>query len=178
MPDDYKEPPKKEKVIIMKADYSLKNRIGNLLSLDKILHEQVISKAEKKVAKNIEYLSEVYDSLLSHYVFYLRGACNELKSDGSDKEQCLKDIQQTALSIKSSALLFGYELADKFATSLYLFIPKIRNFDENLYIIIESYTSCMEIIVSRKITTMETVTALKLLKIFAEISDKEKSLYS
>ena len=55
---------------------------------------------------------------------------------------------------------------------------EIRNFDENLYIIIESYTSCMEIIVSRKITTMETVTALKLLKIFAEISDKEKSLYS
>lgn len=176
MPDDNKKSPEKEKVTIIQADHSLKNRIGNLLSLDKILHEQVVSKAEKKVAKNIESLREIYDSLLSHYVFYLRGACNELKSEGSDKEQCLKDIQQTALSIKSSALLFGYELADKFATSLYLFIPKIKNHDENLYIIIESYTSCMEIIVSRKVNNIENSTALKLLKIFDEISHKEKLL--
>lgn len=177
MPDDNENPPKKEKAIIMQADYSLKNRIGNLTSLDKILNEQVISRAEKKVSKNIEYLSEIYDSLLSHYIFYLRGACNELKSDGSDKKQCLIDIQQTALSIKSSALLFGYELADKFSTSLYLFIPKVKNYDENLYVIIESYISCLEIIVSRKVTNRENIIALKLLKIFDEISDKQKLLY-
>jgi len=177
MSEEKKESPKKEKEVkVLKANKSLKDEIGNLMSLDKILHDMVITKAEKKIEQNVNELRGIYDSLLDHYMFYLRGACNELKEDGSDKKQCLDDIQQTALSIKSSASLFNYDMAEKFATSLYLLVPKITKYDEKLYVIIESYTNCLELIVSRKVVGTDNRIAKELLKEFELLVNQEQDL--
>ncbi|MDA0782203.1 MAG: hypothetical protein PQ612_09335 [Rickettsiales bacterium] len=170
--------PEEEKVTIIKADHSLKNEIGNLMPLDKILNENIMSEAEIKIKENVDYLKDAYDSLLDHYMFYLRGAYEELKYAESkeEKKQCLKDIQHTALSVKSSAGIFGYDLAEKFATSLYLFIPNIKTFDDRIYLLLESYTKCLEIIAERKITGVENDIAQKLLQEFNSITEQQKKI--
>ncbi|PIR39899.1 MAG: hypothetical protein COV35_00325 [Alphaproteobacteria bacterium CG11_big_fil_rev_8_21_14_0_20_39_49] len=176
--EDNNKPEEEEKVTIIKADRSLKNEIGNLMPLDKILNENIMTEAEIKIKENVDYLRGAYDSLLDHYMFYLRGAYEELKYAESkdEKTQCLKDIQHTALSIKSSAGIFGYDLAEKFATSLYLFIPNIKTFDDRIYLLLESYTKCMEIIAERKITGVEDDIAQKLLKEFDKITEQQKKI--
>ena len=178
MSNDDKKIPEEEKVVIIKADRSLKNEIGNLMSLDRILNDQIIAKAENKIEENVGYLREAYENLLDHYVLFLRGACDELKccETNDEKEQCLEDIQHTALSIKSSASIFGYDLAHRFATSLYLMIPNIKKFDSKIYLLIESYTKCLEIISSQKVTGVENEIAQELLREFDKISAQQKSI--
>jgi hypothetical protein len=176
--DDKNKSNEEEKVTIVKADLSLKNEIGNLISLDQILHEKIISQAEQKIEENVDYLKDAYDSLLDHYMLYLRGACEEMKFVKTDKEkqQCLNDIQHTALSLKSTASIFGYDLAERFATSLYLMIPKIKVVDDKICLLIESHTKCLEIIADHKITSVENEIAQELLKEFDKIVEEQKFL--
>ena len=169
---------KKEQVTIIKADKSLKNEIGNLMSLDRILNETIMERAENKIKENVDYLQDAYDSLLEHYTFYLRGALEELKYAYSveEEKQCLTDIKHTALSIKSSASIFGYDLAEKFSTSLYLFIPNIKKIDDRVYLLLESYTKCLEIIAENKIMGVQNQVAQELLKEFDKIVDQQKKI--
>ncbi len=110
---------------IIKPDYSLKEKLGDL-DINKVLSSEKVQQAEEIIEERKEDFSkEVAEDILELEKIYEKA----LKKPADYKVHVGKMMNVT-LNIKSSSGIFGYPLATRFAQSLFSFLSVVKNLDE------------------------------------------------
>ncbi|MEI7669219.1 MAG: hypothetical protein WCJ33_03965 [Pseudomonadota bacterium] len=129
-------------------DYSIKNTIGNDVSITDIMTPEAIEKAQSKIdSKKDEFLKWVAEDIVllnEHY-----------KKASSDIENCspeIDNIEIVSLRIKSQAGTFGYDLATMVAKSLCNYCSKNKIGSNEKMIIIRKHINTISVIFSNKIS--------------------------
>ena len=108
--------------VFIRADNSLKKKLGMGKSLKSILKDDVIEKAESAMADNMpEFMNEIKGSLKA-----LQRVVGELKA-GEVCAQQLMLIIEKAFEIKAKAGFCDYPMASSFARFLYLYCEALVN---------------------------------------------------
>lgn len=177
MSDDTHFPmPQKDKAVVLPPDHSLKEQVGTLVPMSYILDEDVVKDAENSAQSILEAERENYLFHAAEEVGVLGALYHQLHAGQGDKAQHLKDMEMMCLLLKSRAGLFGFDLAEKFATSLYSLVRMQVDLDETVLLLLESHVRCLEIIFDHQVTNSETKVAENLLHEFELISEKIRRL--
>lgn len=109
-------------VVIVKADTSMKKKLGAGKSLKSMLSEAVMEKAEKSMSANVpEMVNEIMSAMK-----VLKRVSAELKAGDPDPER-INQIIEKSFEIKAKSGFCNYPMASSFSRFLYLFCEALVN---------------------------------------------------
>lgn len=113
-----------EEVIILEADYRLKNTIG--VPLSAVFTPERIKAAERIIVEKAgEFIAKCTDDAVKMKKLFIM-----IQNERDLKSEIFQELKEAALRIKSFAGLAGFPLSTEIARSLYTLLDRMKGFDD------------------------------------------------
>ncbi len=133
-------------VVVADADYSMKQKIGDDVSLRDIFTEEAIEAAEAVVEESsdsfMEDVSELLMWLEKHY---------KVIQENPEKTGRLAQMMELSLSVKSKSGVFGYDLATRIAKFLHDYLEGAETVNEDRLTVIREHIDTLKVIFHQRI---------------------------
>ncbi len=157
-------------VVVLKADYSLLESIGDRGALRKFFNADAIAKAEKAIAElNDEFLPWAHEDF-AEVERRFNALVEAEEQDGAD----IMELAQAALRIKARAGTFGYNLASSVADLMYKNISERHDISGKWIKIFRAHIQALYVIFHQKVMDTGSDEGQEIIDVLTELIENEK----
>ena len=160
----------KDGVVVLEADYSLLESIGDSIALKRLFNADVIAKAEQAIAElNDEFLPWAHEDFAE--VEQRFNALIETETQDSDD---IAALAKAALRIKSRAGTFGYGLASSVADLMYKNISERSSINGKWIKIFRAHIQALYVIFHQKVMDTGSDEGKEIIDVLTSLIEEEK----